>query len=158
MTKRYEVQTHTLCQGWINCWTVTEVGSSAFTPETFPTREAAQIALDEFLAEIQSEITAGERTQDEGYSPEEFRIMEVMPKLTNEQRAEWAAHALDAYGRGKEGRADYDAPEDMAADLICDLLHLIRAHDADPIQKIEMAKINFETEERENVPCPSQEQ
>ena len=79
MTKRYEVQTSTLCQGWINCWTVAEAGSSAFTPETFPTREAAQTALDEYLAEIQSEITAGERGPDEGYSAEEFRIMEVAP-------------------------------------------------------------------------------
>ena len=43
-----------------------------------------------------------------------------MREFTNADRAEYAAYALDEYGIRKEGRADYDAPEDMAADLICD--------------------------------------
>lgn len=52
-----------------------------------------------------------------------------MPTFTNEQRAEFAAQGLDVYAIEKEGRADYDAPETIAADMICDLLHLIAAHD-----------------------------
>ena len=65
---------------------------------------------------------------------------------TNEDRAEAAAYGLDAYGIAKEGRADYDAPEDMATDMITDLLHLIRAHDADPIKALKVAQHNFENE------------
>ena len=67
----------------------------------------------------------------------------------NEFRAECASHALDEYGRVKEGKADYDAPEDMAADLICDLLHLICAHGGDALAKLETAKMHFEAEENE---------
>ena len=73
-----------------------------------------------------------------------------MRKPTNADRAECAAHALDAYGLVKEGRADYDSPEDMTADLICDLLHLLRAHDCgDPLQRLETARMHFEVEEAE---------
>ena len=66
---------------------------------------------------------------------------------TNEDRAEWAAFALDEYGKRKEGRGDYDDAVHMAADLICDLLHLIRDHGSDPLQKLSMAQTNFEAEE-----------
>ena len=75
--------------------------------------------------------------------------------ITNADRAEYAAHALDQYGLHKEGRADYDRPEDMAADLICDLLHLIRAHDVeDPLRMLETARIHFEAEEQEQAGQP----
>ncbi len=67
--------------------------------------------------------------------------------MTNEERAEYAAAAADAYSNAKEGQPDYDTPEDIAADLICDLLHLIRAHDADPIKKLKSAVTNFLCEE-----------
>jgi hypothetical protein len=68
--------------------------------------------------------------------------------ITNADRSEHAAYALDQYGLHKEGRADYDRPEDMAADLICDLLHLIRAHDVDdPFRMLETARMNFIAEE-----------
>lgn len=80
MTKRYEVQTWTLCDGWINTWSVSEeVGDDTYTemPETFATKEEAQQALDEFLSDIQSEIDAGQRTADEGYNAYDFRVAEV---------------------------------------------------------------------------------
>ena len=74
------------------------------------------------------------------------------PSITNADRAECAAYALDQYGLHKEGRADYDRPEDMAADLICDLLHLIRAHDVeDPLRMLETARMNFVAEEEEEL-------
>lgn len=44
MGKRYEVQTWTLCDGWMNTWSIIEeAGDNIFTdiPETFPTREEA---------------------------------------------------------------------------------------------------------------------
>ena len=64
----------------------------------------------------------------------------------NQERAEWAARALDAYGIDKEGKPDYDTTEDMAADLICDLLHLVYQHNGDPMKKLKMAITNFECE------------
>lgn len=69
----YEIQQFTICDGWVNTWTVHhEDGSS--TPETFPTEEEALAALAEFLAEIEEEIAAGQRDKDEGYTSDEFRI------------------------------------------------------------------------------------
>ena len=71
---RYEIQTFTLCDGWVNTWTVHhEDGTSE--PETFSTEKEAQAALDEFFADIQEEIDAGQREPYEGYDREEFRIM-----------------------------------------------------------------------------------
>lgn len=77
MKKRYEIQTFTLCDGWINTWFIIEDDNTQ-TPETFATETEAQDALDEFLDEIQEEIDAGQRAQDEGYSPEDFRIMPIL--------------------------------------------------------------------------------
>jgi len=70
----YEVQTLTICDGWINTWTVHYPDGSS-EPETFETAAQAQEALDEFFADIQAEIDAGQRTEDEGYSRDEFRIV-----------------------------------------------------------------------------------
>ena len=73
----------------------------------------------------------------------------AQPSIANADHAEYAAYALDQYGLDKEGRADYDRPEDMAADLICDLLHLIRAHDVErPLRMLETARMNFVAEEQ----------
>ena len=80
MEKRYEVRTETLCDGWINTWSVSEeTADNIFTevPETFTTRKEAQQALDEFLADIQDEIDAGQRDPEDGYARVDFRIAEV---------------------------------------------------------------------------------
>ena len=82
MGKRYEVQTWTLCDGWINTWSMTqEVEDNIFIEvhEIFATRKEAQQALDEFLSDIQDEIDAGQRAADEGYDPHDFRIAMVQP-------------------------------------------------------------------------------
>lgn len=72
----YEVQTHTLCDGWINTWAVHHPDGSS-KPETFETAQDAQAALDEFFAEIQAEIDAGQRAEDEGYDRDDFRIVKA---------------------------------------------------------------------------------
>lgn len=77
MKTRYEIQTFTLCDGWINTWFIIEDDNTQ-TPETFATETEAQHALDEFLDEIQEEIYAGQRAPDEGYSPEDFRIIPIL--------------------------------------------------------------------------------
>ena len=74
---RYEVHTYTLCQGWINCWMLTDENGNE-TSESFPTIKAAQIELDEFFADIDAEMDRGERATDEGYDRAEYRIYDVI--------------------------------------------------------------------------------
>lgn len=79
---RYEIQTFTLCDGWINTWfVVEESGDDTYTevPETFATEAEARQAVAEFLAEITAEIEAGQRAPGEGYDAEDFRIVPVDP-------------------------------------------------------------------------------
>ncbi|MAU53033.1 MAG: hypothetical protein CMN17_11840 [Roseovarius sp.] len=71
----YIVETYTLCDGWVNTWHNEENGVTS--PETFPTRAAAQAALDEFFAEIADEIAVGQRACDAGYDRSEFRVVKV---------------------------------------------------------------------------------
>ncbi len=71
----WEVQHHTLCQGWINTWSEEVDGVSR--PLTYPSEAAAQDALEEFLREIAEEIAYGERDPDQGYDSQEFRVVEV---------------------------------------------------------------------------------
>lgn len=83
MKTRYEVQTFTLCDGWTNTWSVSQQGSDDTyieVPETFATEAEAQLALNEFLEEIQAEIDAGQRAPDEGYDPAEFHVVPVIAK------------------------------------------------------------------------------
>ena len=75
MTK-YEVQTYTLCDGFVNTWS-TEDAAGNTIPSTFDTREAAQAEIDEFFDDIESEIAAGERGADEGYDRDDFQIVLV---------------------------------------------------------------------------------
>ena len=73
---KYEVQTYTLCQGWINCWQVIDAQGNE-TKQVFDTEEEAKAELEEFLADIAAEIFHGEREPDEGYDPEDFRIVPI---------------------------------------------------------------------------------
>ncbi len=74
---KWEIRMHTLCDGYVNTWsTIDEQGNSE--PETFNAKAEAQAALDEFLAEIQEEIDIGIRAPDEGYSRDEFQIVQVL--------------------------------------------------------------------------------
>lgn len=72
----YEVQTFTLCDGWINTWTIIHEDGST-EPEIYATEAEAQAAIDEFLADIQAEIDAGERSPDEGYDRDDYRVARV---------------------------------------------------------------------------------
>lgn len=78
----YEIQTFTLCDGWINTWRIIDQNNTE-TPQTFATEAEARQALDEFLNEIQEEIAAGQRSPDEGYSPDDFRIVPITPYCDN---------------------------------------------------------------------------
>ncbi|HLG63082.1 MAG TPA: hypothetical protein VKY19_14175 [Ktedonosporobacter sp.] len=76
MTMTYEVQTYTICQGWINCWSVIDAQGNE-TKQVFDTEAEAKVELEEFLADIAQEIFHGERAPNEGYDPEDFRIVPV---------------------------------------------------------------------------------
>ena len=65
---RYEVRHYTLCDGWINCWMLDD------KPQVFESTEEAQLEIDEFFDDIQTEIDAGNRGPDEGYARNEFCI------------------------------------------------------------------------------------
>jgi hypothetical protein len=55
----FEVQTHTICDGWINIWH--ETGDDDITRAvTFETREAAEKALAEFITEIDQAVARGD--------------------------------------------------------------------------------------------------
>ena len=54
----YEVQQHTVLDGWTNTWFYNE-GDGVFQVETFSTRDEAQAALDEFFADLDEDIAAG---------------------------------------------------------------------------------------------------
>ena len=65
----YEVQTYTLCAGWINLWT-----EGLDTLVTFDTYEDAQNELQDFLIELAHAVQAGHL---DDFSPEDYRIGKV---------------------------------------------------------------------------------
>ena len=71
----WEVQHHTLCQGWVNTWSEEADGESR--PLRYDTEDEAAFDLRCFLTEIDLEIAAGERDADNGFDPEDFRVVEV---------------------------------------------------------------------------------
>lgn len=74
MIMHYEIEQYTICDGWINTWTIDD------RPEIFDTYEEAQKELDDFFTEIKEQIETGEREPDNGYSREDFRIIQVYKK------------------------------------------------------------------------------
>lgn len=72
----YEVQHYTLCQGWVNNWTIWD-DENGERPQTFNTVDEAQAELDEFFNDINTEILNGERGVDESYDHDEFMIVEI---------------------------------------------------------------------------------
>lgn len=85
----------------------------------------------------------------------------VFVEPTNEDRAGWAMTALNAYA--KETRStgeqeiviDHDEEdateqlEEVAGDLLCDLMHLLRKHGVDPTDIIDRGYMHFNAEEAE---------
>ena len=65
----YEVQTYTLCGGWINIWT--EDGN---TLVTFDTLEAAQEELKGYLEDLAHFVKTGDLAD---YNPKDYKIEKV---------------------------------------------------------------------------------
>jgi hypothetical protein len=70
---RYEIQHYTLCDGWINTWTIEQDGD--YEPEYFDTREDAEIALQDFLNDEHEAFQQG--WIESKYGADEFRIVEI---------------------------------------------------------------------------------
>jgi hypothetical protein len=64
----YQIETYTLCQGWINIWTDDDV------PVIFDTYAAASADLAEYLAELAHAVKVGHL---DDYNPEDYRIVEL---------------------------------------------------------------------------------
>lgn len=75
----YEVQHHTLVDGWQNDWFYQD-HDGGLRLETFATRDEADAALDEFFADLAEDIAAG-------FCPpctrDEFRV-QFVPSTTTE--------------------------------------------------------------------------
>lgn len=65
MITTYEVQTYTLCDGWINCWTTYEADGHSY-PTYYDTYAEAEADLNDVLDEWPE------------YMRDEFRIVEVV--------------------------------------------------------------------------------
>ena len=71
---KYEIQHFTLCDGWVNTWTI-EQDNGDSEPEYFDTFADAVDALDEFLDQEHEAYQQG--WIESKYSRDEFRIVEV---------------------------------------------------------------------------------
>lgn len=67
---RYEVQTWTLIDGWVNCW-----HDEDDKPWTFKTRAAAKAELRLFLDDVVDAVRRGDMTDE--YDPSEYRVRKV---------------------------------------------------------------------------------
>jgi hypothetical protein len=63
---KYEVQTLTWADGWVNTWSLNG------DPEYFDTYEDAEFALHEMLADIKEAVALGD--MEEPYDPSDYRI------------------------------------------------------------------------------------
>ncbi len=72
----YEIQHYTLCDGWLNCWTI--IGDNGSERSlVFSTQHEAEKELKEFLDDIRIESDLGNLALDHGYRDEDFRIHKV---------------------------------------------------------------------------------
>lgn len=69
----WEVQTFTICDGWVNCWAVEENGIS--TPETFSNRDAAHKAIVDHVANCMLAVEFGD--MQDAPTMDEFQIVFV---------------------------------------------------------------------------------
>jgi hypothetical protein len=76
---RWEVQHYTVCDGWINTWTICPTiasgGHAKETPITFSTYKKANEELEQFLADVVQAVKDGDMIST--YDREEFRIVKV---------------------------------------------------------------------------------
>lgn len=68
-----------------------------------------------------------------------------MMDVTNEDRAEWARTACDAFAELTGQKMEHDLPE-IIGDLIANLLHLANLEGLCPEDRLENGKMHFDAE------------
>jgi len=132
MNKRFVVKTYTICDGWTNCWT--EEDDKGSRPTTFASYDEAQAAIDEFIAEVDAEIKAGERLADSGYDHEDFIIVEedemseaaeLLKTMSNEQAEVFVKHLERAVLYDLRSETDWAMAEENDTVRGCQYDHLV---------------------------------
>ena len=77
----FEIQHETWFDGWINTST-TEDADGNEIPLVFDTHAEAQAEIDDYMGEIDDQIKSGEREANEGYDVDEFRVVEILEKIS----------------------------------------------------------------------------
>ena len=72
--KRYQVEQHTVCDGWTNTWTE-EDEDGVTMPQTFASRVEAHAAIQEFLLDVREAVA--NRYLAEFYRQVDFRVRVV---------------------------------------------------------------------------------
>ena len=63
----FEVQTETLCDGWVNCWAIDD------KPQTFATLQEAMDAIKDHIIDQINAVEGGD--MEDSQDPAEFRIV-----------------------------------------------------------------------------------
>jgi hypothetical protein len=66
---RFEVQTYTICDGWVNCWMVGDDDEL----ETFATEAEALAAIAEHIKDYEAAVVAGDCV--DAPAEDEFRVV-----------------------------------------------------------------------------------
>ena len=77
----FELQHHTWVDGWVNTST-TEDADGNEIPLVFDTHAEAQAEIDDYMGEIDDQKKSGEREANEGYDVDEFRVVEILEKIS----------------------------------------------------------------------------
>lgn len=70
----YEVQEHTLCDGWINTWTTYDDDDNEI-PSRFRSEEDAESSLEDFFRQCRTAVK--KREMEDVPDPDDFRIVKV---------------------------------------------------------------------------------
>jgi hypothetical protein len=71
---KFEVQTHTICDGWVNTWTTTD-DSGQELPEYFDSFEDAHNEIEDFIISTEEAYLFG--YMEDRYFHDDFKIVEV---------------------------------------------------------------------------------
>ncbi len=104
----WEVLTRTICDGFVNTWTVSEHGQEP-RPEIFATREDAEQALAEFIAESMAAAEAGDL--EDAPDPADYKVVKVFPYELH--RIEWNGISIEVR-YAPEWLAMHDTDYDVA--------------------------------------------
>ena len=81
--QHFEVQHHTIADGWVNCWTDIDVYDNE-TPSRYDTFKGAMDDLDDMFDEVEQDILMGFRDEDTRYNESEYRIVKFVSGIVTD--------------------------------------------------------------------------